>query len=128
MKRQLVIKFTVQFGFMAMLIPPLPLSAEHLIPSTIANRLDQYELESIETYIGIALDTIPDLGKQPWYSSNNQATGDIRIIRSFEFNSRNCREIEITIKTSTYSDKRTFSYCQEDFQWKPLTYKWKESE
>jgi len=121
-------KITARICFVAMMLAALRLSAEHLVPSDVANRLDEYELESIETYIGIALDTIPDLGKQPWYSSNDQATGDIKIIRSFEFDSKSCREIQIIIKTSTYTDQRTFSYCQENLQWQPLTYKWKSSE
>ena len=117
-------RIVIHICVMAVLLPALPLSAEHLIPSDIVNRLDEYEIESIETYIGIALDTMPDSGNQPWYSSNNQANGDIKIIRSFEFNFQSCREIQITIKTNSYTDQRTFNYCHVgDFLWQPLTYK-----
>ena len=113
----------VSISVIAILLPALTVSAQHMIPSDLVNRLDHLEIESIETYIGIALDTQPDLGEQPWNSSNNQSNGDITLLRSFEFKSQRCREIQITIKKGSYTDHRTFSYCQDDdFQWQRLTY------
>ena len=101
----------------------MPLNAHHLLPPDIADRLDDYELELIETYIGIALDTLPDSGTQPWYGSGDQASGEIKVLRSFEFNALHCREIQLSVKKENYTDQRTFNYCQQNLHWQPLSYK-----
>jgi len=118
------LQVTVSFAAVVASIVPLCLAAESLISSDLLDRLDEIEVESVETYIGIALDTQPDLGVQTWYSSGSDANGEIRLLRSFEFETRQCREIQIVIKKDNYTDHRTFSFCiDDDLQWWPLTYK-----
>ena len=98
--------------------------AEQLVPSEIVNRLDALEIESIDQNMIIALDTLADLGEQQLYSSRNQVNGTIKVLRSFEFDTSMCREIQIMIKQETSTDQRTISFCREvDLQWQRLTYR-----
>jgi hypothetical protein len=100
--------------------------AEQLVPSEIVNRLDALEIESIDLNIVIALDTLVDLGEQQWYSSSNQVNGTIKVLRSFEFDTSMCREIQIMIKQEGSTDQRTISFCREvDLQWQRMTYRFK---
>lgn len=122
-------KLNFCFNAIATFLLAFPVSAQNLIPSDLADRLDEQGIESIETYIGIALDTQPDLGKQPWYSTNNQVNGDIKILRSFEYELQRCREIQITITKGIETDIRTFNYCKnDDLEWQHLQYIWFKSD
>jgi len=87
------------------------------------------EIESIETSITIALDTLPDLGAQAWFSSSNRANGSIKILRSFEFASSMCREVEFVSKQNGFTYQQTINFCQDDdFYWHPLTFKLRNSQ
>ena len=98
--------------------------AEQLVPSEIVNQLDALEIESIDLNIVIALDTLVDLAEQEWYSSSNQVNGTIKVLRTFEFDTSMCREIQIMIKQEGSTDQRTISYCREvDLQWQRMTYR-----
>jgi hypothetical protein len=113
----------------AFMLPKLAVAAGQLVPSEIVNRLEELEIESIDLNIAIALDTLADQGIQPWFSSNNQANGSIKILRSFEFDSSLCREIEIIIKQEGATDKRAISFCRDnDLNWQRLTYRFKKSD
>ncbi len=97
--------------------------AEQLVPSTIVNRLDALEIESIDQNMIIALETLADLGEQQLYSSRNQVNGTIKVLRSFEFDTSMCREIQIMIKQEGFTDQRTISFCREiDLQWQRMIY------
>lgn len=109
--------------------PALSYSAEQLVPSDIVSRFDALEIESIDTNISIALETLPDLAIQAWFSASNQASGTIKILRSFEFDSSMCREVQIVSKQDGFADQRTISFCQDDdFDWHPLTYNFRNSD
>ena len=98
--------------------------AEQLVPSEIVNRLDALEIESIDQNMIIALDTLADLGEQRLYSSRNQVNGTIKVLRSFEFDTSMCREIQIMIKQEGSTDQRTISFCREiDLQWQRMTWR-----
>ena len=109
--------------------PALSFSAGQLVPSDIVSRFDELEIESIDSNISIALETLPDLAVQAWFSATNQANGTIKILRSFEFDSRMCREVQIVSKQDGFADQRTVSFCQDDdFYWHPLTYIFRNSD
>ena len=104
----------------------LTAGAEQLVPSEIVNRLDALEIESIDLNIVIALDTLADFGEQQWKSPSNQVNGTIKVLRSFEFDTSVCREIQIMIKQKGSTDQRTISFCREvDLQWQRMTYRFK---
>ena len=97
-------------------------SAEQLVPSDLVSGFDELEIESIDINITIALDTLHDSGIQTWISSTNQASGHIKILRSYELESSMCREIEIVSKRIGFTDQRTVNFCQgEDFYWHLLS-------
>ena len=80
------------------------------------------EIISIDANITLALDTLPDLWTQSWFSANIEATGTIKILRSFDLYSSFCREVELMSKQKGYSDHRRLSYCRdENLSWRPLS-------
>ena len=104
----------------------LTAGAEQLVPSEIVNRLDALEIESIDLNVVIALDTLADFGVQQWKSPSNQVNGTIKVLRSFEFDTSVCREIQIMIKQKGSNDQRTISFCREvDLQWQRMAYRFK---
>ncbi|MGI9319729.1 MAG: hypothetical protein ACR2QW_20570 [bacterium] len=95
--------------------------AVQLVPPDMVSGLDDLEVDSIDSSITYALNTLSEYGKQEWVSSNGIASGYIKILRSFEFDSHMCREIEIVSKRPGSSDQRTVSYCQGiGLDWYPL--------
>ena len=100
----------------------LSASGGQLAPSDIASRFDESEVESIDTNIAIALDTLPDSWEQTWFSASNQANGLIRILRSFEFDSSPCREVEFVSRQDSFTYQQVINFCRdEDLFWYPLT-------
>lgn len=128
MKKQITNRL-IYYCAIAFMLPKLAIAAGQLVPSEIVNRLEELEIESIDLNIAIALDTLADQGIQPWFSSSNLANGTIKILRSFEFNSSLCREIQIIIKQDGASDKRTISFCRDnDLNWQRLTFRFKKTD
>jgi hypothetical protein len=106
-----------------------PAFSEQLVPSEIVRGFDVLEIESIDRNILVALDTLHDSGTQKWVSSSNQASGHIKILRSYEFEFSRCREIEIMSKQVGFTDKRIVSFCVgDDFYWHRLSFKLKNSQ
>jgi hypothetical protein len=128
MKKQITNRL-IYYCAIAFMLSKLAIAAGQLVPSEIVNRLEELEIESIDLNIAIALDTLADQGIQPWFSSSNLANGTIKILRSFEFNSSLCREIQIIIKQDGASDKRTISFCRDnDLNWQRLTFRFKKTD
>ena len=102
--------------------PAFSASEVQLVPADIVSRFDHLEVESIDANITAALNTLPDSWTQTWFSANSQATGTLSILRSFDFNSSFCREVEIMSKQKGYRDQRTISFCRDaDLSWRPLS-------
>ncbi|MDH3380395.1 MAG: hypothetical protein OEQ39_26050 [Gammaproteobacteria bacterium] len=118
-----------KYCVLATLWPALSFSAGQLVPSDIVNRFDELEIESIDTNISVALETLPDLSVQTWFSASNQASGTIKILRSYEIDSSMCRELQIVSKQDGFADQRTVSFCQDaDLDWHPLAFKLEDSD
>lgn len=97
--------------------------AGQFVPSEIVAGFDELEIESIDLNIAIALDTVPDRGTFDWFSSSNNATGTVEVLRTYEIGYTMCREISIVSKRRGSTDQRTISFCRgDDYQWHPLTY------
>lgn len=110
----------------ALILPGQRVLSEQLVPSDIVSGFDELEIESIDSSIAFALDTLSDSATHMWVSSGNKASGHIKLLRSFEFDASMCREIEIVSSQVGFTAQRRASFCQgDDLFWHRLNFKLK---
>ena len=116
---QYMIKTIFRHGFIYLLLMPAGFSqASDLIRTHGVELFTSEDMEFLDQAIVQLLESAADGESISWVSPNTGANGTLELIRSYEKNLQQCREVDIISSGKGYTDHYTWGFCyDESYNW-----------